>query len=202
MYLAWKSKHSILSKGKLGYSARSVRRFWEGKSWLVNNSYWFWFFSRNANNVRLPWQMLIEVHLKILFLSHIQYYCCQFEQTDRVFASFGLVLKAQTLIFLKLIGSLLSRHHCVDFSISEFKISESKLKSLWEKFVCVISKKNKVHDLWHVAQIIYIEQKEQGTKYRALKHPTFYLARFWTVTIKFYILLSISNHVSAAPRTP
>ena len=38
--------------------------------------------------------------------------------------------------------SLLARHHCVDLNIVEFKVSESKLESLWEKNVCVISKKN------------------------------------------------------------
>ena len=158
MYLAWKSKHSILSKGKLDYSARSVRRLWEGKSWLVNNSYWFWYFSRNAKNVRLPWQMLIEVHLKILFLSHIQYYCCQFEQTDRVFASLGLVLKAQTLI-----GSLLSRHYCVDFSISEFKISESKLKSLWEKvFLCHQQKEQSPRPFTRCTDHLYRAERAGG----------------------------------------
>ena len=29
-------------------------------------------------------------HLKILFLSHVQLHCCQFEQIYQVFASFGV----------------------------------------------------------------------------------------------------------------
>ena len=43
--------------------------------------------------------------------------------------------------FLKLMDSLFARHHWVNLSISEFKISGSNLKSLWEKNVFVSSAK-------------------------------------------------------------
>ena len=42
-------------------------------------------------------------------------------------------LKTIRFVFLKLMGSLFARHHCVNLSISEFKISGRKLKSLWGK---------------------------------------------------------------------
>ena len=50
-------------------------------------------------------------------------------------------LKTIKFDFLKLIDSLLAWHHCISLHISEFRVSESKLKSLWEKNIFVSSAK-------------------------------------------------------------
>ena len=65
-------------------------------------------------------------------------------------------LKTIKFDFLKLMDSLFARHHWVNLSISEFKISGSKLKSLWEKNMFVSSAKrmkSTTFDTLHRSQI-------------------------------------------------
>ena len=56
-------------------------------------------------------------------------------------------LKTIKLDFLKLIDSLLAWYLCVSFINSEFKVSESKLNSLWEKIYLCRQQRGKVHNL-------------------------------------------------------